>query len=552
MPSPVELPAWAALRDHFSRDAPSLSLPQLFRQDAARFANMSLRLCCGADGEDEQFLLLDYSKNLATPKTMALLLELAQQAGVAALRQRMFAGDAVNSTEQRAVLHVALRSAERVPCVQTQLDKMRAFSDSVRAGRWTGYTGRRIADVVNIGIGGSDLGPALVCDALQHYAHKALRMHFVSNVDGSHLANALRDAEPEQTLFVIASKTFTTHETLLNARSARHWFLSAAKDPAHMHRHFVAVSANAELACSFGIAPHSVFELWDWVGGRYSLWSAVGLPVCLSIGFERFAELLRGAHAMDDHFCHAPPERNMPLLLGLLGIWYTDFFQAETHAILPYDQQLRRLPAYLQQADMESNGKSTDREGRRVPYATGPVVWGQPGTNAQHAFFQLLHQGTRTVPCDFLVPLEPLHALGHGEHHDVLVANAIAQTQALMLGKSEEQARAELRAAGHDPALAPHKTFAGNRPSTTLLYSRLTPLVLGALIALYEHKIFVQGAVWNINSFDQWGVELGKQLAKDVLAALQAPAEAADGHDASTAGLVAVYRQQRARRRSER
>ena len=520
----------------------------LFESDPERFARFSVSL---------KGMLLDYSKNLVTPKTMELLMDLARSSGLELRRRQMFEGETINFTEGRSVLHTALRrpsgqgpvvDGEEVTTeVAEVLGQMEAFCGRVISGEWTGYTGKRITDVVNIGIGGSDLGPYMVTEALKPFAHGKLRVHFVSNIDGSHLAEALKAVKPETTMFIIASKTFTTLETLTNAMSAREWFLRSAGDMAHVAKHFVAVSTNRAKVEEFGIDAGNMFRFWDWVGGRYSLWSAIGLSIALYLGFDRFTQLLDGAREMDMHFLEAPLESNIPVLLAMLGIWYNNFFDARTYAIIPYDQYLHRFPAYLQQLDMESNGKRVDRVGREVDYATGPVIWGEPGTNAQHAFFQLMHQGPNMVPADFIVSLRSQNPMG--EHHDMLVANCFAQTEALMRGKSEAEAKAELEAAGISgldlKMLLPHKVFPGNRPTNTLLLDQLDPFTLGALIAMYEHKVFVQGVVWDINSFDQWGVELGKQLAKVILPELTA-GEAVESHDASTNALINRYRQSKA------
>jgi glucose-6-phosphate isomerase len=532
--------AWGALERHAAAMA-GVHLRDLFARDGDdRFARFSLRR-----GD----LLLDYAKNRITDETMRLLLDLAREAELETWRTRMFAGDRINTTEDRAVLHVALRNRSNrpilvdgrdvMPDVNAVLAKMRDFSERVRGGAWRGHTGETVTDVVNIGIGGSDLGPSMACEALKPYQRPDLRPHFVSNVDAAHLLDTLAPLDPARTLFVIASKTFTTQETMTNAASARGWLIERLGDEGATARHFVAVSTNAEAVARFGIAPENMFEFWDWVGGRYSLWSAVGLPIALAVGFTRFAEMLTGAHAMDEHFRTAPLERNMPVVLALLGVWYRNFLGACSHAVLPYSQHLCRLPAYLQQADMESNGKSVRRDGERVDYATGPIVWGEPGTNGQHAFFQLLHQGTELVPADFLAAAESLTPLG--DHHDKLLANFLAQTEALAFGKTAEAARTELEREGLSgaalEALLPHKVFEGNRPTNSLLFRHLDPATLGKLIALYEHKIFTQGVLWNVNSFDQWGVELGKQLAKVILTELPR-SERTASHDSSTNGLI--------------
>ncbi len=536
----TESPAWKALAAHHAATA-NVHLRQLFADDPARFSRLSLRM-----GD----LLVDFSKQRVTAETLRLLLALAEQADVRGWIGRMFAGEQLNFTEGRAVLHVALRNRSNrpvlvdgrdvMPDVNRELERMRRLAEAVRGGSWTGHTGRRITDVVNIGIGGSDLGPLMVCEALRPYGRADLRPHFVSNVDGTHLAETLRRVDPPTTLFLVASKTFTTQETLTNAHSARRWLVDGLKTEAAVARHFVALSTNAEAVTAFGIDPDNMLRFWDWVGGRYSLWSAIGLPIALAVGFERFQELLAGAHEVDEHFRTAPLERNIPVLLALLGVWNHNFLGAHAHAILPYDQYLHRFAAYFQQGDMESNGKRVDRAGRPIEdYTTGPILFGEPGTNGQHAFYQLIHQGTRLVPCDFLAPVETHNPLG--EHHRILLANCLAQTEALMRGKTEAETRAELEAAGLRgealERLLPHKVFPGNRPTTTFLFRRLDPRTLGRLIALYEHKIFVQGVLWGINSFDQWGVELGKQLAKRLLPELQ-PGATPSAHDSSTLGLL--------------
>ncbi len=538
--------AWQVLSNH-RRQFDDTHMRDLFDKDELRAEKYSLQF---------DSILLDYSKNLMTDETMPLLMQLARDCGVEALRDRMFSGDAINLTEQRAVLHAALRNRNNrpvmvdevdvMPAVNAVLDKMRQFSNAVRRGEITGYTGQRLTDIVNIGIGGSDLGPLMVCEALKPYQQPGLSMHFVSNVDGSHISEVLKKINPETTLFIIASKTFTTQETMTNANSARKWFLQQTGDSDAIANHFVAVSTNIEKVTEFGINPDNMFEFWDWVGGRYSLCSAIGLPIALAIGMENFEALLEGAHAMDEHFQNSQLEQNMPVLLAVIGIWYHNFFGADSYAVEPYDQYLHRLPAYLQQLDMESNGKSVTRDAEHITdYSTGPVLWGEPGTNGQHAFFQLLHQGTRLVPADFLAPVNSHNPLG--EHHRLLLANFFAQTEALMRGKTEAEARCELEVQGLDgealEALLPHKIFPGNRPTNTILFDRLDPYTLGAIIALYEHKVFVQGAIWNINSFDQWGVELGKQLAKNIAGELQSEAECSS-HDSSTRQLINYAKRQ--------
>ncbi|MCL6607194.1 MAG: glucose-6-phosphate isomerase [Geminicoccaceae bacterium] len=538
--------AWKALEAHRD-ELGRISLARLFAEDPDRFARFSLVL-------DD--LLIDLSKNLLTAETLRLLLDLARAAEVEAWRERMWAGERINTTEDRAVLHVALRhrgpepifcdGRDVMPEVRAVLARMKAFAHEVRSGSWRGATGAPITDVVNIGIGGSDLGPQMVCRALAHLARPDLRAHFVSNVDGAQLAATLARLDPARTLFVVASKTFTTQETMQNAASARAW-LTAALGEAAVARHFVAVSTNARAVAAFGIDPERMFGFWDWVGGRYSLWSAIGLSIALHLGFERFEALLEGGWAMDRHFRTAPLERNAPVLLGLVGIWYRDILGCSTHAVLPYDQRLERLPAHLQQLDMESNGKRVRRDGRPVERPTAPVVWGEPGTNGQHAFFQLLHQGTEIVPCDLLAAALPDHDLPG--HHEKLLANLLAQGEALAFGKDEARVRAELAAAGLTgdalEALVPHKVFPGDRPSTTILFRRLDPFTLGRLIALYEHKVFVQGVIWGIDSFDQWGVELGKELAARILPDL-APEATPAPRDPSTAGQLAHLRRLRA------
>ncbi|MER3523000.1 MAG: glucose-6-phosphate isomerase [Ignavibacteria bacterium] len=543
MMNPTRTKAWKALRAHY-RTMERKHMRALFARDPKRFEKFSLEACG---------IFLDYSKNRITDQTMRLLFALAREAQVEAWRDAMFAGEAINVTENRPVLHVALRNrAHRpivvagkdvMPDVRAVLEHMKQFGTAVRNGAWTGYTGRKITDVVNIGIGGSDLGPVMVTEALKPYTRADLRVHFVSNIDGTHLTETLKRVHPETTLFIIASKTFTTQETLTNAASARAWFLRHARSEAAIAHHFVALSTNAKEVAAFGIDTDNMFEFWDWVGGRYSLWSAIGLSIAVAIGFENFEALLTGAFEMDEHFRTAPLPKNMPVILALLGVWYNNFFETETHAILPYDQYLHRLPAYLQQADMESNGKSVTRDGQPVGSSTGPIIWGEPGTNGQHAFYQLLHQGTKVVPADFIAPMETHNPLG--DHHAILLSNFFAQTEALMKGKTLQEARAELQAAGLSKAdiakLLPHKTFPGNRPINTLLLRKITPQSLGSLIALYEHKIFVQGILWNVNSFDQWGVELGKQLAKAIFPELQTT-EPTTAHDASTNGLINYYK----------
>jgi glucose-6-phosphate isomerase len=537
---------WLALKAH-QKSVAKVAMRKLFLEDPQRFERFSLSL-----GD----ILLDYSKNLITSETLPLLLKLANFADLPQAIGRMFNGDKINFTEDRAVLHVALRNRSHrsirvdgqdvMPEVRRVLAHMREFSERVRSGRWTGYSGKRITDVVNIGIGGSDLGPVMATEALKPYGQPGLNIHFVSNIDGTHLAETVKCLDPQTTLFIVASKTFTTQETLVNAQSARAWLLSSARDEAAVAKHFVAVSTNATAVQRFGIDTTNMFEFWDWVGGRYSLWSAIGLSIAVYIGMDNFEAFLQGGHDMDEHFHNAPLEQNLPVVMGLLGIWYNNFWGAQTHAVLPYDQYLHRFPAYLQQLDMESNGKHVGHDGKTVDYSTGPVIWGEPGTNGQHAFYQLIHQGTKLIPADFLAPVESHNALG--EHHKILLSNFFAQTEALMRGKTKAEARAELRAAGLSGAklelLLPHKVFTGNKPTNSILFQKLDPKTLGSLIALYEHKVFVQGTIWGINSFDQWGVELGKQLAKSILPEL-GTSEKIHAHDASTNGLINAYKTRR-------
>ncbi|MFB7309097.1 glucose-6-phosphate isomerase [Streptomyces sp. NPDC056192] len=546
-----QTPEWTALGKH-REQLGQTHLRQLFADDPERGTGYTLRV-----GD----LYLDYSKHLVTDETLRLLRELADATGVAGLRDAMFRGEKINTTEDRAVLHTALRAPRDavievdgenvVPAVHAVLDKMAAFADRIRSGEWTGHTGKRIKNVVNIGIGGSDLGPAMAYEVLRSFTDRSLTVRFVSNVDGADLHEAVRDLDPAETLFIIASKTFTTIETITNATSARNWLLTGLRaDQDAVAKHFVALSTNAEKVAEFGIDTANMFEFWDWVGGRYSYDSAIGLSLMIAIGPDRFREMLDGFHLVDEHFRTAPPEANAPLLLGLLGVWYGAFFDAQSHAVLPYSHYLSKFTAYLQQLDMESNGKSVDRDGQPVEWQTGPVVWGTPGTNGQHAYYQLIHQGTKIIPADFIGFAEPVADLLPGlvAQHDLLMANFFAQTQALAFGKTPDEVRAE----GVAEELVPHKTFRGNHPTTTILADRLTPSVLGQLIALYEHKVFVQGAVWNIDSFDQWGVELGKVLAKKiepVLTGTAASAAAGGGEqlDSSTAALVAAYRTRRGR-----
>ncbi|HYO94991.1 MAG TPA: glucose-6-phosphate isomerase [Polyangiaceae bacterium] len=540
-PNPTTLPAWKALETHHARIQHS-SLRSLFAADARRGERLQVQ----AAG-----VYLDYSKNRVDDETLTLLIRLAEESALRGHIDAMFRGDKINTTEGRAVLHTALRmphgqrleleGREVVTDVQAVLSKMAAFSRSVRDGSFRGHTGRPIRNVVNIGIGGSDLGPVMAYEALRHYSERKLELRFVSNIDGSDLAETLRPLDPAETLFIVCSKTFTTLETLTNAESAKAWLLAGLGADAQVAKHFVAVSTNQAEVAKFGIDTDNMFGFWDWVGGRYSFASAVGLSLMIGIGPEHFSEMLEGFHEMDEHFRSAPFDRNLPVLLGLLGIWYNNFFGAESVAVLPYDQYLARFPAYLQQLDMESNGKSVDLNGEKIHYQTGPLVWGQPGTNGQHAFYQLIHQGTKLIPCDFIGFSRSLNPLG--SHHDHLMSNLFAQTEALAFGKTAD----ELRAEGVASELVPHRTFSGNRPSNTLLLDVLTPGALGRLVALYEHKVFVQGSIWNVNSFDQWGVELGKVLARRVVSELLATSEPKLEHDSSTNTLIRHYRSRRGR-----
>lgn len=545
--NPTHTEAWKALTAHFE-SAQDMQMKDLFAADSQRFANFSKKF-----GDD---ILVDYSKNLINHETMKHLLELAEQTELKSAIDAMFSGEAINQTEGRSVLHTALRNRSNtpvvvdgedvMPAVNAVLEKMKSFTERVIGGDWTGYTGKAITDIVNIGIGGSDLGPFMVTEALAPYKNH-LNLHFVSNVDGTHIAETLKKVNPETTLFLVASKTFTTQETMTNAHTARDWFLASASDEAHVAKHFAALSTNATAVSEFGIDTDNMFEFWDWVGGRYSLWSAIGLSIALGVGYDNFVELLAGAHEMDNHFKSTELENNIPTLLALVGIWYNNFHGAESETILPYDQYMHRFAAYFQQGNMESNGKYTDRNGDAVDYQTGPIIWGEPGTNGQHAFYQLIHQGTKLIPCDFIAP-----AVSHnptGDHHQKLMSNFFAQTEALAFGKSQEVVEAELAAAGKSAAeiaeLAPFKVFEGNRPTNSILVKQITPRTLGNLIAMYEHKIFVQGVIWNIFTFDQWGVELGKQLANQILPELADGAEI-NSHDSSTNGLINAFKQLRA------
>ncbi|MDW3502053.1 glucose-6-phosphate isomerase [Escherichia coli] len=541
--NPTQTTAWQALQKHFD-EMKDVTIADLFAKDGDRFSKFSATF-------DDQ-MLVDYSKNRITEETLAKLQDLAKECDLAGAIKSMFSGEKINRTENRAVLHVALRNRSNTPIlvdgkdvmpeVNAVLEKMKTFSEAIISGEWKGYTGKAITDVVNIGIGGSDLGPYMVTEALRPYKNH-LNMHFVSNVDGTHIAEVLKKVNPETTLFLVASKTFTTQETMTNAHSARDWFLKAASDEKHVAKHFAALSTNAKAVGEFGIDTANMFEFWDWVGGRYSLWSAIGLSIVLSIGFDNFVELLSGAHAMDKHFSTTPAEKNLPVLLALIGIWYNNFFGAETEAILPYDQYMHRFAAYFQQGNMESNGKYVDRNGKVVDYQTGPIIWGEPGTNGQHAFYQLIHQGTKMVPCDFIAPAITHNPLS--DHHQKLLSNFFAQTEALAFGKSREVVEQEYRDQGKDPAtldyVVPFKVFEGNRPTNSILLREITPFSLGALIALYEHKIFTQGVILNIFTFDQWGVELGKQLANRILPELKDDKEISS-HDSSTNGLINRYK----------
>jgi len=538
----TETDAYKYLADHFI-SINEKDLKQLFTEDEGRFEKFSLIF------ED---ILVDYSKNRIDDTTIALLIQLARECKLDEAIKAMFSGDKINQTEGRQVLHVALREPANgeilvdgrnvVADVHQVLAKMEKFSNAIISGEWKGYTGKAITDVVNIGIGGSDLGPVMVTEALKAYKNH-LKLHFVSNIDGTHIAETLKTVDPETTLFLIASKTFTTQETMTNANTARDWFLKNGAKKEDIAKHFAALSTNAKDVSAFGIDTANMFEFWDWVGGRYSLWSAIGLPIALSIGFDNFKQLLAGAHAADQHFETAEFEINVPVILALIGVWYINFFDAETQAILPYDQYMHRFAAYFQQGDMESNGKHVDRNGKDVTYETGPIIWGEPGTNGQHAFYQLIHQGTRLIPCDFIAPAQSLNPIG--DHHPILLSNFFAQTEALMNGKTKEQVVAELQKDGKSEAevaeLAPFKVFEGNRPTNSILLKKVTPFSLGSLIAFYEHKIFVQGIIWNIFSFDQWGVELGKQLAKSILPEL-GDDKNVSSHDGSTNGLINQYK----------
>lgn len=544
MPYLTDLPAWKALQAHYQQ-IKDVKMLDLFAGDEQRFADFHLQF---------NDILLDYSKNRVSRETMKLLLQLAEESELGAWTEKMFTGEKINFTEDRAVLHTALRNradtpvyvdgVDVMPEIRSELEKMRRYSDEIRLGDWRGYSGKSIIDIVNIGVGGSDLGPVMVSEALYPYGKVGLRVHFVSNVDPSHICNTLRDLDPQRTLFIVSSKSFTTRDTLMNAHTARDWLMDNARDEAAVAKHFIAVSANVEEATRFGIEEENIFKMWDWVGGRYSLWSSIGLSIAIYIGMDRFEALLQGAYEMDQHFRHAPHEKNMPVILAVLGIWYTNFFKSETHALLPYDQHLHRFPAYFQQGDMESNGKSVTRDGRLVDYATGPVIWGELGITGQHAFYQNLHQGTHLVPADFIVPVESMNPVG--DHHLVLLANFFAQSRTLMMGKNEQQARQELADEGYAEEdierLYASRLMPGNKPSNTLLLKALTPRTLGSLIALYEHKIFTQGIIWQINSFDQPAVELGKKVASSIYTDLR-KRQSVDHYDVSTNGLIDFYLQ---------
>ena len=540
--NPLETQVWRKLTAHYL-EMQAVHMRQLFEDDPNRFTKFHLRF-------DD--ILIDYSKNILSEETLTYLLELAQESRLQDAIDAMFSGQIINQTEGRPVLHIALRNrtnrpvfvndGDVMPQVNKVLEQIRSFSDRLLSGTWKGHSGKAITDIVNIGIGGSDLGPLMVTEALRPY-HKNIRPHFVSNVDGTHLAETLKLVNAETTLFIIASKTFTTQETMTNAESAKRWFLEKTSQQGDVAKHFVAVSTNEKSVREFGIAPENMFVFWDWVGGRYSLWSSIGLSIACTIGFENFVQLLEGAHAMDNHFKNEPFEKNIPIILAVISLWYGNFFDAQSEAILPYDQYLHRFAAYFQQGNMESNGKSIDRNGQPVLYQTGPVIWGEPGTNGQHAFYQLIHQGTKVIPCDFLAPSVSHNPLSN--HHQILLSNFFAQTEALMMGKTEEEVLTELKKQGMDEeeiaVHLPYRVFSGNRPSNSILFKMLTPRTLGSLVAMYEHKIFVQGVIWNIFSFDQWGVELGKVLAKKILPELSAPGEV-QSHDSSTNGLINYFK----------
>ncbi len=544
--NPTKTTSWHNLKNHYKK-IKNIHMKEFFKTDPERFEKFSIQF---------NDIFVDYSKNRMTDETLYLFLELTKEINLQDAIEKMFTGDKINETENRAVLHTALRNLGNTPVyvdgkdimpeVNMVLKKMQGFSNQITTGNWKGYTGQRISDIVNIGIGGSDLGPVMVTESLKPYAKEGMSVHFVSNVDGTHIAETLRNLHPETTIFIIASKTFTTQETMTNAFTAKRWFLNSAKDPKHIPKHFVAISTNAERVEAFGIDKENMFIFWDWVGGRYSLWSAIGLSIACSIGYENFTELLQGAYEMDRHFRYIPFDKNIPVILAFIGIWYTNFFGAHTEVILPYNQYMNRFPAYFQQGNMESNGKSVDRNGQQVKYQTGPIIWGEPGTNGQHAFYQLIHQGTKLVPADFLAP-----AISHnqiGEHHTILLSNFFAQTEALLQGKTKREVIQELKKGKKTKEeiqkIYPYMVFEGNRPTNSILFRKLTPRVLGSLIAMYEHKIFVQGVIWNIFSFDQWGVELGKQLAKKIQPELNDD-KPVYTHDCSTNGLINVFKNMR-------
>ncbi|KAF2801387.1 Phosphoglucose isomerase [Mytilinidion resinicola] len=539
-----ELSAWASLQEHHQKLGKDIVLKDYFAQDPKRFEKFSFIFNNEADKSETLF---DFSKNFITEETIGLLVKLAKEADLEKLRDDMFAGEKINFTEDRAVYHVALRNTSNSPMavdgksvvegVNEVLDHMKEFAEQVRSGDWKGYTGKKMSTIINIGIGGSDLGPVMVTEALKPYGDRSLKLHFVSNIDGTHIAEALKESDPETTLFLVASKTFTTAETVTNANTAKAWFLEHAKDDSAIAKHFVALSTNESEVTKFGIDKKNMFGFSDWVGGRYSVWSAIGLSVALYIGFDNFHEFLAGAHAMDKHFKETPLEKNIPVLGGLLSVWYSDFFGAQTHLVSPFDQYLHRFPAYLQQLSMESNGKAITRSGDYVKYTTGAILFGEPATNAQHSFYQLLHQGTKLIPTDFIMAAKSHNPVENNKHQKMLASNFFAQAEALMVGKTPEQVKAE----GAAPELVSHKTFLGNRPTTSILADKITPGTLGALIAYYEHLTFTEGAVWNINSFDQWGVELGKVLAKNILSELNDSSESTK-HDASTSGLINAFK----------
>ena len=541
--NPTETSSWNQLLQH-SNKLKQTHLKKLFCDDPKRFENFSIKF-----GN----LLLDYSKNIINNETISLFIQLAEECKLKDAVNELFNGNSLNTTEQRAVLHTALRNRSNSPIyldgknimieINEVLSQIKTFSEQINSGQWKGYNGDNITDIVNIGIGGSDLGPLMVTEALTPYHKPNINAHFVSNIDSSHLIEVLKKVKPEKTLFIIASKSFNTQETITNAQTAKQWFLEKSKNESYIAKHFVAISTNTEKVKAFGIDTKNMFHFWDWVGGRYSLWSAIGLPIACTIGYENFIKLLEGAHAMDMHLKHAPFEKNIPFILAMIGIWYNNFFDAQTEAIIPYNQYMHKFSAYFQQGNMESNGKSTDRTGNKVNYQTGPIIWGEPGTNGQHAFFQLIHQGTKLIPCDFLAPVISHHPIGN--HHKILLANFFAQTEALMKGKTEDEAVTELKLNGATEdeinKLKPFKIFEGNKPTNSILFKKLTPYTLGSLIAMYEHKIFIQGIIWNLNSFDQWGVELGKQLAKKILHELN-DENKITSHDSSTNGLINAYK----------